>query len=91
MLFLAYVILALYSLYPTRAPKSLDEESQRPWEMTNASSGATSSGLKTPATPRTMAFNTLSGKEPVRRGNQELPLRHHISMGDETYAGPSAR
>ena len=58
-----------------------------------------------PTTPRTMAFNTLSGdrkgkgkkvavqEQQVRtgEGNQGVALRHHISMGDETYQGPSAR
>ena len=55
-----------------------------------------SGGLKSPTTPRTKAFNTLSGKgkEPmrqapsIRQGNQGLPLRHHIGMGEETYQGP---
>ena len=23
-----------------------------------------------------------------RKSNKELPLRHHISMGEETYSGP---
>lgn len=76
----------------------------------------TSGGMKSPVTPRTMAFNTLGGlgggkkagggksgfglgkKGRVQQlrseglaaggsGRRELPLRHHISMGDETYAG----
>ena len=34
-----------------------------------------------PVTPRTDAFNKLEGKKP----NKDLPLRHHISMGDEIY------
>lgn len=63
-----------------------------------------------PPTPRTIAFNTLTGKGKgkkkekgvVRLGNSgaargtagngnggRVELRHHISMGDETYAGPS--
>lgn len=58
---------------------------------------AMSGGLKSPTTPRTKAFNTLSGKgkQPLRQaptlrqGNQGLPLRHHISMGAETYQGPN--
>lgn len=73
----------------------------------------TAGGLKSPGippTPRTMAFNTLTGigkgkkkeKGVVRPGNSgadggtagngnggRVQLRHHISMGDETYAGPS--
>ena len=80
----------------------------------------TSGGMKSPVTPRTMAFNTLGGigggggggkkgkgmgmgmgmgkKGRVQElrsggemggigGRRELPLRHHISMGDETYNG----
>lgn len=72
-------------------------------------------GLKSPGippTPRTMAFNTLTGigkgkkkeKGVVRPGNNgavggaaangngnggRVELRHHISMGDDIYAGPS--
>ena len=68
----------------------------------------TTGGMKSPTTPRTMAFNTLSGKGKARAspitqarkqmvqtqgmgGAQGLPLRHHISMGDEVYTGPSGR
>lgn len=68
----------------------------------------TSGGLKSPTTPRTMAFQTLGGErkagrsllggkgkaramspeaeeQPVRVGGGSggLPLRHHISMGEE--------
>lgn len=71
----------------------------------------TSGGLKSPTTPRTMAFETLSGdrkaqgkgkamktsalrneEQQVRtgEGGQGVPLRHHISMGNETYQGPSS-
>lgn len=72
-------------------------------------------GLKSPGippTPRTMAFNTLTGigkgkkkeKGVVRPGNNggvggdaangnggggRVEFRHHISMGDDIYAGPS--
>lgn len=63
-----------------------------------------------PPTPRTMAFNTLTGiskgrkkeKGVVRPGNNDavggapgngnggrVELRHHISMGDDIYAGSS--
>ena len=71
----------------------------------------TTGGLKSPMTPRTTAFNTLSGKmgggkgkekkkgmmgkgkgkgkEVVRGPDGKVPLRHHISMGDEVYGGPS--
>lgn len=94
-LFFVYLILSLISLYPTASHrasvggfKSADEVESRPWEMTSPNTP----GLQSPTTPRTTAFNTLSGKQPpARQGNQALPLRHHISMGDETYAGPSNR
>ena len=35
----------------------------------------------------------LAEQQQVRtgEGNQGVPLRHHISMGDETYQGPSER
>ena len=63
----------------------------------------TTGGLKSPMTPRTTAFNTLSGqmgksgkgkgkgkeKATAVRTDGRLPLRHHISMGDETYKGPN--
>ncbi|MCJ1438335.1 hypothetical protein MMC27_007723 [Xylographa pallens] len=47
----------------------------------------TTGGMKTPMTPRTLAFNTLDGALPSRRPNKDLPLRHHIAMGNETYKG----
>lgn len=121
-LFSIYVLLSLISLYPTASHRASlssrlpdDEESeQKPWEMIDAprTPGA-AGGLKSPGippTPRTMAFNTLTGigkgkkkdKGVVRPGNSgagggtagngnggRIELRHHISMGDETYAGPS--
>lgn len=70
-------------------------------------------GLRSPGippTPRTLAFNTLTGmskgkkreKGLVSSGNNgavgaapgnvnggRVELRHHISMGDDIYAGPS--
>lgn len=42
-------------------------------------------------TPRTMAFNTLDGTLGARRPNKDLPLRHHISMGSETYKGKGVK
>ena len=53
----------------------------------------TTGGLKSPTTPRTNAYNQLSGlgKPPVRQGNKGIPLRHHIAMGEETYSGSSRR
>ena len=66
----------------------------------------TPSGLKSPTTPRTRAFNTLTGKSsqpkakpdvnpgktPERRGNVGITLKHHVAMDDdEAYQGPSAR
>lgn len=108
-LFVTYFTLSLISLYPTAAHRAShssripDTESlanSRPWEMTEAPrTPGTAGGLKSPTTPRTMAFNTLSkngktpkkGKAPERNTNEQLPLRHHISMGDETYIGPNGR
>ncbi|KAL8842644.1 MAG: hypothetical protein Q9170_000419 [Blastenia crenularia] len=113
-LFLVYLILSLYSLIPSRSSKasirSDTESQQRPWEMTQVPpTPGTTGGLKSPMTPRTTAFNTLSGKmggaangkgkakgkgkgkekEPVTGPDGKLPLRHHISMGEETYQGPA--
>ncbi|KAL8871608.1 MAG: hypothetical protein Q9174_002598 [Haloplaca sp. 1 TL-2023] len=81
---------------------------QRPWEMAQVNpppTPGTTGGLKSPMTPRTTAFNTLSGqmgrggkvkgkgkgkeKATAVRPDGRLPLRHHISMGDETYRGPN--
>lgn len=98
-LFTAHMILAIITLWlnkrnrSARSSKISDNESgQAPWEMIDAprTAGATG-GLKSPTTPRTTAFNTLSsnGKAPVRHGNKGIPLRHHIGMGDETYKGPN--
>jgi len=75
----------------------------------------TTGGLKSPTTPRTMAFQTLGGERKAGKargkgkgkeatplneyygsaegqtrvggGSGGLPLRHHISMGNETYEG----
>ncbi|KAL8962407.1 MAG: hypothetical protein Q9193_001181 [Seirophora villosa] len=104
---------ALSASDPDAAAES--EQQQRPWEMTHVpATPGTTGALKSPMTPRTTAFNTLSGKmggtgagakgkgkakkgsgkgkgkEPMARGpDGKLPLRHHISMGDETYQGPA--
>lgn len=117
-IFVVYLILSLISLYPTAShrasvsSKRSDPESQsHPWEMMQVppTPGATG-GLKSPTTPRTMAFQTLGGERkagkargkgkgkeaaPLVEGQQTrvgggsggLPLRHHISMGAETYEG----
>ena len=105
-LFATYLILTLYTLYPSKAfraerrSKMSDSESGHlPWEMLEApKTPGTAGGLKSPTTPRTMAFNTLSskgaqgnGKAPERRGNVGIPLRHHVAMGEDTYQGPNAR
>lgn len=47
----------------------------------------TTGGMKSPMTPRTLAFNTLDGTLGSRKPNKDLPLRHHIAMGAETYKG----
>ncbi|MCJ1458724.1 hypothetical protein MMC28_009098 [Mycoblastus sanguinarius] len=98
-LFTTYLILTLITLYPNKSFRSASsskvsdyDSSQQPWEMMEAPRTAGSTGgLKSPTTPRTKAFNTLSSNEkaPARKGNQGIPLRHHIGMGDETYQGPS--
>ncbi|KAI4171749.1 MAG: hypothetical protein LQ343_004000 [Gyalolechia ehrenbergii] len=122
-LFLTYFILSFYSLIPSRSSKlstcsDTESQQQRPWEMAEVPpTPGTTGGLKSPMTPRTTAFNTLSGKmggaggpkgkgkekvkekgkgkgkgkgkEPVRGPDGKLPLRHHISMGDETYQSPA--
>jgi len=100
-LFTTHLILALITLYPdisfrnARDSKLSDRESaHQPWEMMDAPrTPGTTGGLKSPTTPRTTAFNTLSrnGKAPARQGNMGIPLRHHIGMGEETYNGPSGR
>ncbi|KAL9132128.1 MAG: hypothetical protein Q9217_000062 [Psora testacea] len=105
-LFATYLILTLYSLYPSksfreeRRSKLCDSESgHEPWEMLEApKTPGTTGGLKSPTTPRTKAFNILSskgnqrnGKTPERRGNVGIPLRHHVSMGEETYQGSNTR
>ncbi|KAK0516075.1 hypothetical protein JMJ35_002109 [Cladonia borealis] len=99
-LYFVYIVVTLITLYPdrsfraARSTKLSDNESQAPWEMMLApQTPGTTGGLKSPTTPRTMAFNTLSGhgKPPVRQGNKGIPLRHHIAMGEETYAGSSRR
>lgn len=49
---------------------------------------------KMPMTPRTLAFNTLDGRSGEAGGrlmNRDLPLRHHIGMGEETWKGPDGR
>ncbi len=106
-LFTTYLILTLIALYPSKAFRSEsssrysdNESGHQPWEMLEAPrTPGTTGGLKSPTTPRTKAFNTLSGKRPQqnngkapeRKGNVGIQLRHHVSMGDETYQGPSGR
>ena len=84
----------------SRIPDTESLSGSRPWEMTEPPhTPGTAGGLKSPTTPRTTAFNILSkngktpknGKAPVRDENGQLPLRHHISMGEEVYNGPNGR
>ncbi|MCJ1271352.1 hypothetical protein MMC22_011252 [Lobaria immixta] len=92
--------------HSSRIPDTESLSNSRPWEMTETPhTPGTAGGLKSPTTPRTTAFNILSkngkapkkgkapesGKEPMRNGNGQLPLRHHISMGEEVYSGPNGR
>lgn len=125
-LFFVYFVLSVWSLLAgsalrtrnrklsTASEEDAEAQAQRPWEMAQVMPPATpgtTGGLKSPLTPRTTAFNTLSGKmgagkeekktkmgkgkgkgkEAVRGPDGKVPLRHHISMGDEVYAGPSGR
>lgn len=100
-LFFAHLVITFISLYPNksfrsaRSSKYSDKEgAYQPYDMLEMpQTPGTTGGLKSPTTPRTTAFNTLSskGKQPVRQGNKGIPLRHHIGMGDETYKGPSGR
>ncbi|MDI1488541.1 MAG: hypothetical protein OHK93_007816 [Ramalina farinacea] len=113
-LFFTYVLLTLWTLVPSksfraaRRSKLSDQEARnQPWEMLEAPRApGTPSGLKSPTTPRTRAFNTLTskssqpkakpdvntGKAPERRGNVGITLKHHVAMDDdEAYQGPSGR
>ncbi|KAL8670329.1 MAG: hypothetical protein Q9168_005129 [Polycauliona sp. 1 TL-2023] len=131
-LFFLYLVISLWSLLAPAAGSAIRhrklstgassedaEAQQRPWEMTQVQpppTPGTTGGLKSPMTPRTTAFNTLSGKmgggkeqkkkskmgmmvgkgkdkgkdkEVVRGPDGRVPLRHHISMGDQVYQSPS--
>ncbi|KAL8851591.1 MAG: hypothetical protein Q9221_003523 [Calogaya cf. arnoldii] len=122
-LFFIYFVLSIWSLLApvtrrnrklsTASSEDAESQSQRPWEMTQVfppPTPGTSGGLKSPMTPRTTAFNTLSGKmggtkekkktrmgkgkgketqtEVIRGPDGKVPLRHHISMGDQVYESP---
>ncbi|KAL8649336.1 MAG: hypothetical protein Q9226_005620 [Calogaya cf. arnoldii] len=122
-LFFIYFVLSIWSLLApvtrrnrklsTASSEDAEAQSQRPWEMTQVlppQTPGTAGGLKSPMTPRTTAFNTLSGKmggakekkktrmgkgkgkekekEVVRGPDGKVPLRHHISMGDQVYESP---
>ncbi|MCJ1376159.1 hypothetical protein MMC20_007399 [Loxospora ochrophaea] len=102
-LFFFYLIFSAFSLIPSaawrekRQSKASDAESfaipQTPrYEMSGMpATPGSNAGLKSPMTPRTMAFNTLDGSSARRVSNRDLPLRHHISMGEETYKGKYER
>lgn len=76
--------MGVYSLYPTAAERAQDklelddmqgdspasERGEREWEMKNIDTGA-AVGNKQPFTPRTLAFNTLDRKLPLRK--EEAP------------------
>lgn len=98
-LFTIYLIVTAITLYPDKSFRSHRsskishrEDGFQPYDMLEMPrTPGTAGGMKSPATPRTNAFNTLEGhgKPPVRQGNKGIPLRHHIGMGEETYQGPS--
>ena len=100
-LFLTYTLVSIISAIPTKAqkavalsddtediesPKSYFDDKQFEYEMGQIPQTPRSPALKTPMTPRTVAFNKLEGKM-TSKTNRDLPLRHHISMGKETYQG----
>ncbi|MCJ1409141.1 hypothetical protein MMC19_003219 [Ptychographa xylographoides] len=99
-LFTLHTVVAIICCFRTKeqkaALKSADIESpystfdDKKWEMEMGHWPKTpgiTGGMKTPMTPRTMAFNTLDGTLGSRRPNRDLPLRHHIAMGKDTYSG----
>ena len=100
-LFATYLGYSIYQAIPTAEQKAeireiKDTEAAEPsimysddekWEYDLDKKGEPSDSPAipmTPMTPRTQAFNTLSGTAPHTR-NRDLPLRHHIAMGDEVY------
>ncbi|KAI4155409.1 MAG: hypothetical protein LQ340_001009 [Diploschistes diacapsis] len=101
-LFFAYSSFSIYSAIPTKAqkteatvqgeediesPTSYFDDKKWEYEMDRIPQTPRSPAFgRTPMTPRTVAFNTLEGKMPSKP-NRDLPLRHHISMGTETYKG----
>ena len=103
-LFFTYFVFSIISAIPTKAqkaealsddtediesPKSYLDDKQFEYEMDRIPQTPRSPAFpQTPMTPRTVAFNTLEGKMASKPKNS-LPLRHHISMGSDTYKGRS--
>ena len=74
------------------SPSSYNDDDDEKWEFDlDKKSGPSDSPAipMTPMTPRTQAFNTLSGNTHSR--NRDLPLRHHIAMGDDVYQGTKGK
>lgn len=79
--FFANFALGIYSIYPTAAERAAakveiddmqyasDNNSEREWEMKNVSAA------KQPFTPRTLAFNTLDRKLPLRATEKKVAAR----------------
>lgn len=97
-LFTAHFLVALISSIPTKSQKAdALEDAQSPrsehekwdYEMDRIPQTPRTpmfGAQQVPMTPRTVAFNTLDGTmAAARKPNKDLPLRHHISMGPETY------
>jgi len=99
-LFFVHFLVALFQAIPSKSQKEsraqdvLEEKTMSEYEAKrydfemDRMSQAPGSPMFSPMTPRTMAFNTLDGTLGAKRQtNKDLPLRHHIAMGDETYKG----
>jgi hypothetical protein len=98
-LFFVHFTVAVVMAFPARSQKEahaeeVEEKRQMSeyetkrydYEMNQMSQPG--SPMYPPMTPRTMAFNTLDGTLAAKRQtNKDLPLRHHIAMGEETYQG----
>ena len=102
-LFFVHFVVALVHAIPTRSQKQAVKEEMEEkeaaanekknyWMELDRMSQAPNSPMFPPMTPRTVAFNTLDGTmSQKRQTNRDLPLRHHIAMGEETFQGKGDR